>query len=125
MKKIIFIVVFAVSFIYAGLYLYKVNKGRMEDSVNFGLEGRDLCERTGLYSWKGGACAGLADTYFEMKEYEKAKECYAEAKGSWQKVHMWPSWTRWASMGMARCGIVLGEKDVNLESLRAISGPSR
>ena len=100
-------------------------KGRLEDAVGNMLDGKLLCERIGLYSWAGAACSSLADTYFEMKEYHKSRECYAQAMRCWQRVHFSPSWARWANLGMARCGVMLGERDANFELLRAIPEKNR
>jgi class 3 adenylate cyclase/tetratricopeptide (TPR) repeat protein len=97
-----------------------LTKGLLEDAVSHSLKGRKLCERIGHYLWAGSACAFLAQTYFEMKEYKKSIEFYDQARWSWQQVSIIPSWIRWANLGMVKCGVMLGKKDVNLDPLRAI-----
>ena len=96
-------------------------KGLLEDAVSHSLEGRKLCERIGHYLWAGAACAHLAQTYFQMKEYQKSRESFNQARRSWQQASIGRSWILWANLGMVKCGVMLGEKDVNLDQLRAIS----
>lgn len=100
-------------------------KRLLDDAKVHLLEGRNLCERVGLYSWAGSACAYLAGSYFEMKEYQKARECFHECIKFCQRVRIFPSWIRWAELGMAGCAAMLGETDVKLESLRAIPKKNR
>jgi tetratricopeptide (TPR) repeat protein len=100
-------------------------KGRMEDAVRHLSEGRDLCKRIGFYSWAGVANAYLAWTYLEMEAHDKAKVCLVEAMENWQRIHFFPSWTRWAKLATAMCGILLGEGEANLEMLRAIPKKNR
>jgi len=96
-------------------------KGLLEDAVSHSLEGRKLCERTDHYLWAGAACVHLAQTYFQMEEYQKSRESFDQARRSWQQASIFRSWILWANLGMVKCGVMLGEKDVNLDQLRAIS----
>jgi class 3 adenylate cyclase/tetratricopeptide (TPR) repeat protein len=100
-------------------------KGRFEEAEKNLLEGAHFCERVSLYSWEGAAWSGLAQVYFEMKKYEKSRECFDQAIRCYQRINFNPSWARWANLGMTMCGIILGEKDVNLDSLRAIVKDNR
>jgi predicted ATPase/class 3 adenylate cyclase len=100
-------------------------KRLLDDAKVHLLEGRNLCERVGLYSWAAPACAYLASSYFEMKEYQKARECFHESIKFCRRVRIFPSWITWAELGMARCAAMLGETDVKLESLRAIPKKNR
>ncbi len=96
-------------------------KGCLKDATNHLLEGKNLCERIGFHAWNGMACAHLAEIYFQMEDYRKSRECYDQAQRFWQRVSLYPSFVRWAHLGVARCAVMLGERHVNLESLRAIS----
>jgi tetratricopeptide (TPR) repeat protein len=89
------------------------------------LEGRSLCERVGMYTYVAMACFVLAETYFEMKELQKSKECYDQGNRFWGRLQILPSWVRLGQLGMARCGAVLGERDMDLQSLGAIPGKNR
>lgn len=100
-------------------------KRRLEDAENHSLEGITLCERIGVHSLAGTASSFLAEAYFEMNDYQKSRECYDQASRFYQRSPIWPSWVRWAQLGMARCGVMLGERDVSLEPLRAISEKNR
>jgi len=95
-------------------------KGNMVDAERNSLDGKLLCERIGMYSWVGIACGTLAETYFMMNEYQKSREFYDNLSVFFQRVQLYPSWVRWAHLGIVRCEIMLGKKDVNLESLRTI-----
>jgi class 3 adenylate cyclase/tetratricopeptide (TPR) repeat protein len=96
-------------------------KGRLQDAENHSLKGRDLCERVGLYSWAGAACALLAETYVEMKEYEKCRECFQQGISFWNRVRFGPTWVLWAELGIGRCRSMLRDENIELESLRAAS----
>ena len=98
-----------------------LTRGQFEDAVNELLKGVNLCERVGLFSWAGAACAHLAETYFEMKEYQKSREFYDRAMEYWHRVCLWPSWIDWANLGIVRSTVMLGEKDVNLKRLPNIT----
>jgi len=97
----------------------------MEDAKVHILEGRNLCGRIGMYGWEALAYLSFAETSFELKEYHDSRESYAQALGIWERTRIQPSWTRLAYLGMTRCGVMAGEIDANLESLRAVYGSSR
>jgi tetratricopeptide (TPR) repeat protein len=100
-------------------------KRRLEDAEIHLLEGRDLCERIGLQAFASLACGCLGMTYFEMKDYQKSRECYDHTRRLNNRAPMFPSWARWAEVGIALCGVILGERDVSLEPLRAIPEKNR
>jgi class 3 adenylate cyclase/tetratricopeptide (TPR) repeat protein len=90
-------------------------KGHLEEAENHALEGRNLLVRVGVTGWAGLASTCLAETYFQMKKYDKSRKCWGQLS---QAYVISQSWTRLAQLGMARCGAILGERDVSLESLR-------
>jgi tetratricopeptide (TPR) repeat protein len=100
-------------------------KGCLRDAENHSLEGRNICERIGLYSWKAAAYGNLAETYFEMKEYQKSWEFFQQGKSFLQRVRFIPSWARWAELGAAMSEVMLGKRDVALEYLGAIPKQNR
>jgi tetratricopeptide (TPR) repeat protein len=100
-------------------------KGRMDEAQRSLLDGKLLCERIGFYSWAGACCAHLAETYFEIKEFQKSRECHQQSTGFWQREQILPSWARFQHLGIARCKVMLGESDVDLESLRSVPGKNR
>jgi len=101
------------------------SKGRLQDAETHILNGSELCERVGFYGWAATAWNGLAETYYEMKEYHKSRDCHAQAIRNCETARSVPSWVRLSRLGMAKCGVMLGERDVNLEPLRAIPKKNR
>lgn len=73
-------------------------KGLLADAESHLLEGRNLTERIGNYSWTGAACSNLAGTYFEMKEYEKSRESFVQAGSFLRRLRLVPSWVRLAEL---------------------------
>jgi len=100
-------------------------KGRLEDAEKHILEGSSLCSRVGMLGWAPLGYTSLAEVYFEMNEYHKSRECHNQALRFWGPAQVQPSWARYAQLGMTRCRVMLGESDVNLESLRVIYGRNR
>jgi len=96
-------------------------KGHLEDAENYAREGRDLCERLGFVGWAGVAQECLADTYFEMREYDKSKECVVKQTRSMQEARINPSIVLRSNLALARIGVMLGERDVELAQLRIIA----
>lgn len=100
-------------------------KGYLKEAEHHLLEGTKLCERIGFRGWASNAWSGLAETYFEMKEYQKSRECYNKALRNLETGQSMPSLARLGQLGMARCDVMIGEKNVDLESLRANHGKNR
>jgi tetratricopeptide (TPR) repeat protein len=99
-------------------------KGRVEDVENHLLEGISLCERIGLYIWGVIAWTWLADVYHDALEYGKSQDCYKQIRRLLPQGGM-PSVARWADLGMAECGVMLGKRDVELASLRTVAERNR
>jgi tetratricopeptide (TPR) repeat protein len=100
-------------------------KGDLADAEKNLLDGKLFCERVGLYSWGAMACFNLAEIHSMMNEYLKSKRYYDTGRAFLQGSQIFPSWASCFQLGMAKCGVMLGEKDVNLESLRAILTENR
>jgi tetratricopeptide (TPR) repeat protein len=96
-------------------------KGHLEDVEQYAREGRDLCERTGFVGWEGVAQECLAETYFEMGEYDKSRECVVQQARSMQEARINPSIVLRSDLALARIGVMLGERDVELPPLRKIA----
>jgi len=100
-------------------------KGYLEKAENHTLQGKDLLVRIGMHGWALAAILWVSQTYFEMKEYRKSKVCFEQGLRIYETTGIVPSWARLLHLGIARSGLMLGERDVNLESLRAIVGKNR
>jgi class 3 adenylate cyclase/tetratricopeptide (TPR) repeat protein len=96
-------------------------KRHLADAENYAREGRDLCERLGFVGWAGIAQECLAETYFEMGEYDKARECVIKATQSMQAARINPSGVLRSDLALAWIGVMLGDRDVKLAPLRTIA----
>ena len=99
--------------------------GDLKSAAHHILEGHRLCERIGMYGWAALGALSLAETYFSIGEYQKSQECYHKASRIWEDAKSQPSWKRCAHLGMARCGVMLGDGNLNLESLSDINVRNR
>jgi class 3 adenylate cyclase/tetratricopeptide (TPR) repeat protein len=99
-------------------------KGRAGDAENHLLEGINLCERIGLYIWGITAWIWLAEVYHDAVEYGKPQDCYKQIRRLVPQGGM-PSIARCADLGMAKCGVMLGKRDVELASLRTVAERNR
>jgi len=100
-------------------------KGNLKDAESHLLTGKNLCERIGIYGWAMGGCITLGENYFEMKEYEKSRECFGQAVRIGEVAQIFPSCMRCIRLGEVRCGVMLGERYEDLESLRAVYGKNK
>jgi tetratricopeptide (TPR) repeat protein len=100
-------------------------KGHLEDAQHHLLEGTNLCGRVGLYGWDANANASLGETYIEMKDYLKARESIDHSLRIFEAAQIQPSWARLGQVAKTMCDVMLGDRDVNLESLRALYGRNR
>ena len=108
-----------ISFVSHGMSCY--GKGLLEEAEKHLLKGLQFSERINLHSWNGIARISLGETYFEMGDFPISKEHYE--KGSWVLEHnrLWPSLANLGKVGLATSKVINREKDVNLESLYALS----
>jgi tetratricopeptide (TPR) repeat protein len=100
-------------------------KGKLKDAENRILEGKSLHERIGMYGWASLGNISLAETYFAMKAYRKSSSAFSQALRLYESGRMQPSSVRAAKLGAVRCGVLLGERDVDLESLRVVPEKNR
>ena len=100
-------------------------KGHLEDAKHHLLEGGKLLGRIGMYVWDANAYASLAETYIEMKDYLKARESIDHSLRSLEAAQYQPSTARLCQVAKTMCDVMLGDRDVNLESLRALYGKNR
>ncbi len=92
---------------------------------NIYMQAKSLCDRVGLYGWAAAACYNLAEIFYDTKDFSKSKEFYCIANSFFERVQLFPSWVRWGQLGIARCRAVLGEQDMDLQTLRAVSDKNR
>jgi tetratricopeptide (TPR) repeat protein len=96
-------------------------KGLLEEVEKYLLKGLELSERIGFLAWITTAQFCLGETYFEMGDFLRSKECYE--KGCWVLKHnrLTPSWVGYGEVGSVRAKVMNKQKDVDLESLYAHS----
>jgi tetratricopeptide (TPR) repeat protein len=107
---------------------YGVNcyvNGHLGDAKHHLLEGGKLLGRISMYGWEVNAYASLAETYIEMKDYLKARESIDHSLRILEAAQIQPSWARLCQVAKTMCDVMLGDRDVNLESLRALYGKNR
>jgi tetratricopeptide (TPR) repeat protein len=97
-------------------------EGDFKDAVEHAVQAKNILERIGMYGWAAGAWLCLAESYFEMKGYPEARQCYEGSLGNYEKEQIMPSWMNLAQLGVARCDVMLGEKQPNVEWLRSAYG---
>jgi tetratricopeptide (TPR) repeat protein len=96
-------------------------KGLFEEAEKYLLKGVEFCEKINFPAWDAAAHFHLADTYFEIGNFQKSKEHYGKGIWSFERNRLFPSWVDWGKVGLARSKVLNKEKDVDLESLYAYS----
>ncbi len=96
-------------------------KGLFEEAQKHLLKGAELSEKISYHAWNGLALFNLGETYFETGDFLRSKEHYE--KGSWalENIRSYPSWANLGKGGLARSKVISKERDVNFESLYALS----
>jgi class 3 adenylate cyclase/tetratricopeptide (TPR) repeat protein len=109
----------AISYVSHGASCY--GKRFLEEAEKHLWKGLEFSERINFHSWNGVGRFNLAETYFEMGDFQKSKANYE--KGIWvlENNRLFPSWARWGKVNVARSKVMNKEKDVDLESLYAHS----
>jgi class 3 adenylate cyclase/tetratricopeptide (TPR) repeat protein len=100
-------------------------KGRLEEVQDHALEGKKLLERIDMPGWATNAWNCLARTYYAIEAYDQSRDCYDQCIRKYQKTNSFPSIMGSYQLGLALCEVILGQKDINLESLRNIQEKNR
>jgi len=96
-------------------------KGLLDEAEKYLLKGIEFCERINFPAWDGAAQHFLGETYFEMGNFQRAKEHYGKGIMACERNQQFPSWVGWGKVALTRSKVMNKEKDVNLESLYAHS----
>jgi tetratricopeptide (TPR) repeat protein len=105
----------AIAYTSHGISFY--GKGFLKDAIEFILKGADFCEKINLLQWNGLAHFYLAESYFDVGEYEKSEKHYSKAIWLFEQNRSSPSTANLAKLGLVRTEVMKNEKDVNLEAL--------
>jgi tetratricopeptide (TPR) repeat protein len=96
-------------------------KRLLEEAEKHLLKGAEFSERINFLTWEAVAHFYLGETYFGMGDFTRSKEHYEEGSRTLNNTRLWPSWANLAKVGAARSKVMNKKKDVNLESLYALS----
>jgi tetratricopeptide (TPR) repeat protein len=92
-------------------------KGSFIEAEEYLLKGNELCDKINFFIWNANAQTYLAETYFQMDEYEKSKVHYGKAIRYLKQAGFGHSRTNFGRLGIARAKVMSNEKDIDLESL--------
>jgi len=81
------------------------------------LKGIDFCESMNQLAWFSLGHFWLGDTYFDMGEYERSKDCYEKAISRIEQSRLFPSFLNVSKIALARARVMNNEIDIDLEAL--------
>jgi len=105
------------TFAYSAHGISCFGKGFFEESLEFLHKGRQYSRKLDQYWWRPWSNHFLGEVYFEIGEYQKAKEYYEEAASLLARYGNWPSFITVSKIGLARAKMFNDEEDVSLETL--------
>jgi len=92
-------------------------KGSFIEAEEYLLKGNELCDKINFFIWNAFAQTHLAETYYQIGEYEKTKVHYGKAITYLKQSGFGHSRTNFGRLGIARAKVMSNEKDIDLESL--------
>jgi tetratricopeptide (TPR) repeat protein len=92
-------------------------KGSFIEAKEHLLKGDELCDKINFFIWNVFAQTHLAETYFQIREYEKSKTHYGKAISYIKQAGFGHSRANFGRLGIARAKVMSNEKDIDLESL--------
>jgi tetratricopeptide (TPR) repeat protein len=92
-------------------------KGSFFEAEEYLLKGNELCDKINFFIWNVFAQTHLAETYFQIREYEKSKTHYGKAISYLKQTGFGHSRANFGKLGIARAKVMSNEKDIDLESL--------
>jgi class 3 adenylate cyclase/tetratricopeptide (TPR) repeat protein len=91
--------------------------GSFIEAEEYLLKGNELCDKINFFIWNVFAQTHLAETYFQIREYEKSKVHYGKAITYLKQAGFGHSRANFGRLGIARAKVMSNEKDIDLESL--------
>ena len=92
-------------------------RGFLEEAEKHLSKGIGFCESINYTSWLFTGHFWLGDTYFDMGEYERSKDCLAKAISRLEQSGLTPSLLDMSEVALARARVMNNELDVDLEAL--------
>jgi tetratricopeptide (TPR) repeat protein len=92
-------------------------KGFFKEAKEHLLRSVDFCERINLFMWHALDHNQLGETYFDVGEYQKSKDCYSKSIWILEHGRFSRSFINLNKISIARAKIMNNERDIDLESL--------
>jgi len=92
-------------------------KGFLEESKKYLIESVNSCEKINVLLINGFSELFLSESYFEMGEYEQAKDHFGRAIRVLEDAKLQPSLINLCRIGLIRAKVMNNEKDIDLDSL--------
>ncbi len=94
-------------------------KGVFQEAITHLLKGVDFCERIDFHIWNVMARWHLGETYFEIGEYQRARDNYDMAVELLERSGSMPAWKAFNKIGAAMSTVMVDRNDIDVKSLRA------
>jgi class 3 adenylate cyclase/tetratricopeptide (TPR) repeat protein len=104
-------------YVYSSHGIFCYARGLFEEAERHLLKGIEFCERINEKGWKAIAHLFLGETYFEMGNFQSAKDHYEKGCRLLEHTRLMPSIVGLVRAAEARSRVMNNEKDVDLESL--------
>jgi tetratricopeptide (TPR) repeat protein len=92
-------------------------KGFLEEAIKHLSKGVEFCEKINLFIWNGVAQWWLGRAFHEMGEYQNSRKHYARTLWLVEHSRSWFSWMTLTKLELEMTKVMLGEKNIDLESL--------
>jgi class 3 adenylate cyclase/tetratricopeptide (TPR) repeat protein len=109
--------IYSKSFAYINHGYALMCKGSFIEAEEYLLKGNELCDRINFFIWNAFAQTHLAETYYQIGEYEKTKVHYGKAITYLKQSGFGHSRANFGRLGIARAKVMSNEKDIDLESI--------
>jgi class 3 adenylate cyclase/tetratricopeptide (TPR) repeat protein len=96
-------------------------KRLLKDAENHALKGLEFSEKINFAIWDALAGFLLGEICFEMGDFRRSKEYCEKETSALERDRLFPSWSGFGKVHIARSKVMNKEKDLDLESLYAHS----
>jgi len=92
-------------------------KGLLDEAENTLLQALSFCEKASQLGWWTWAAGFLGHAYFDMAEYEKAKDYYEQGISALERTRIYPFMVNMWKVSMARLKVLNDDQDIKLSEL--------
>jgi tetratricopeptide (TPR) repeat protein len=100
-------------------------KGFLEESEEHTMKSLDLSERADFIHGMVGMNFYLAETYFEIGEYQKSQDHYGKAIRHSEPINFHPSWMNLCKIGIARANAMMHNGNIDFETLHGYEAENK